>query len=285
MKRLLHALGLMVVLSLSTFAAHTQTLPDWVSPHLNDFAGVIDPDAAVQIVAELISADIDPGVEIAAVTLRSRHDFAQGSTLEGFAKDLFNHWAVGDTTRNDGILIVVLTEDREVRIALGRAYSPVYDGRAQRVIDALILPEFQAGNYGAGVLAGAIGARDHIARPLREGAEVTADSGLPPVPSTGFPWEFAGFAALIAAVFGFMNRGRIGDSITRRRPCPSCGKMGVEILRETKANAIIRRHCPHCEWTHDRIDTSVTADRNDNGPDRNDFGGGSSSGGGASGRW
>jgi uncharacterized protein len=290
MARLL--LAFLAVLALA-LPVQAQSLPDPISPYLNDLAGVIDADTAAQITVELRAADIDPGVEIAVVTLRSRQDHAPGSTLEGFGKALFNHWGVGDAARNDGILIVVLTEDREVRIALGAAYPPVYDGRAQRVIDALILPEFQQGNLGAGILAGAIGARDHIARPLREGAQVTTDSGLPAVPKSGFPWDVAAFVAFVAGLIGFKARNGIADAIARRRPCPRCGAMGVEILRRTtlepgettEGQHVTLRYCPHCDWESPRYRAipSLNSQRDQGG--RSGFGGGSSSGGGASGRW
>ena len=288
MARLLHVLS--IVLALAVPAAG-QGLPDPVSPYLNDLAGVIDAPTAERITQELRAADTDPGVEIAIVTLPSRQTLMPGSTLEGFAKALFNQWGVGDSDRDDGILIVVLTEDREMRIALGSAYPPVYDGRAQRVIDALILPEFGQGNFGAGLLAGAIGARDHIARPFRTGASVTPDSGIPQPPA-GFPWDIAAFVTFVLGIFGLSMRNRVSDAIARRRPCPTCGARGIVIESRTTSEPgettpgqrVITRRCPHCDWHSDRYQPipSLSA-QSDSG--RSGFGGGSSSGGGASGRW
>jgi uncharacterized protein len=290
MPRFLLALLAIVALALPLGA---QSLPDWVSPHLNDFAGVIDTDSAAKITAELQAADTDPGVEIAVVTLRRRADHAPGSTLEGFAKDLFNHWGVGDATRNDGILIVVLVEDREMRIALGAAYPVIYDGRAQRVIDALILPEFGNGNYGAGILAGVIGAREHIARPFVEGAQVTGDSGLPAVPGGGIRWDIVAFVTTLVAMLGFSMRRLIGDMVVRRRPCPNCGARGIQIERATsiepgettKGEHRTRHLCPNCNWHRDRIGPIPSLSDQRKHSSRSGMGGGRSSGGGASGRW
>lgn len=270
--------------------AQAQGLPEWVDPYLNDLTGVLTDAQAGEIRDALRAADSDPGVEMTAVIIGRRADYAPGSTLEGFAKDLFNAWGVGDARRNDGILILVALEDREVRIQLGRAYPPVYDGRAQRVIDAMMLPEFRAEAYGAGLLAGVNGARDHVARPFREAAQVTETSGLPPVPDAGgFPWEIGAFLAIVAAVFGLKQRNRIADAVARRRPCPNCGAMGVEIVTRTTrepgettaGERVISRHCPSCDWHQDRVQPLPSHSAHDSDGGR----GGSSGGGGASGRW
>ena len=84
-----------------------------------DLARVLGSAEVERIEARLAAARADPGVEIAVVTIRRRRDHSPGDTLAGYARGLFNHWGLGAAGMNDGVLIVVATEDREARITLG----------------------------------------------------------------------------------------------------------------------------------------------------------------------
>ena len=53
------------------------------------------------------------------ITLESQAPYAPDETLEEFATNLFNNWGIGDAARNDGILVLVLPDDRAMRIELG----------------------------------------------------------------------------------------------------------------------------------------------------------------------
>ncbi|GGE27683.1 uncharacterized protein SAMN05421774_1144 [Gemmobacter megaterium] len=277
--------ALLLVLALALPAA--ADLPAPLSPHVSDFAEVLDPEAEARLSATLQSLRSDPGTEVAVVTIRSRGEHGQWDGIESLAKALFNQWGIGDPARNDGILILVAVEDREARIALGAGYPPVWDGRALRVMDALMVPRFAEGDYAGALEAGLAGLDTHLIRPFRAGTQVQGTEGMPEVPGSGPPWDLMLFGAFVAGVLGlsgWKSRHRIGDRIARRRPCPSCGRMGVVIESHSAANHLIRRRCPHCDWHHDRNEEPPA--RKDDAPGgAGGFGGGHSSGGGATGRW
>jgi uncharacterized protein len=284
-------------------AAAAQTYPAYTSLAVNDFAGVLDDAAEARIAALVDDARRDPGVEITVVTIPRVATYAPGQTLEAFATGLFNAWGIGSRATNDGILILLSVEDRAVRIELGGAYPPVYDGRALRVIDVVMLPPFRQGDWAGGIETGVTAAVEDIARPFRAGASVTETSGIGD--GGGFPGflifviEAAVVAAAALAWFVF------------RRPhprCPSCGKRGIvrheEVMdaptETVPGNGRETRRCPACGWSEvraysipsladaARAAAAGAADRHRHGGGGSgggSFGGGSSSGGGASGRF
>jgi len=105
-------------------------------------------------------------VPIIVVTIRSLSSHGAASyTIERYAYELFNHWGIGSERRNYGMLLVVSAGDRRARIELGSAWGHSYNLQAQEVMDTLIVPEFRAGNYSGGILAGVRG-MDAMARGL-----------------------------------------------------------------------------------------------------------------------
>lgn len=289
---ILRALAVLLALALPGAA---QTLPDPLSPFVSDFAGVLDEAAEARLTEHLRSLRADPGVEVAVVTVTRLADHG-GAALEPFATALFNAWGIGDPQANDGVLLLLAVQDRAARIELGAGYPPVWDNRAQRVMDALMVPRFADADYPGGLEAGLQGLEDYILRPFKGGAAVTGTEDMPDAPGGGIGGDLLIFLAFVAGIFGWQGwraRHRIGDMAAVLRPCPTCGGRGVVVDRETvlepgeatPGTRRISRRCPDCGWHRDRSETvpSLAAQR-DSGSGGG-FGGGRSSGGGASGRW
>ena len=284
---MLRLLAVLLVLALPSRAEPPPQLTETVS----DFAEVLQQADEIEISDQLSGLRQDPGVEVAVVTIDSPAAYGGPEPLAAFAKALFNAWGIGDARRNDGVLVLLAMEDREMRITLGSGYPPVWDGRAQRVIDALMLPKLAEGDTAGAIRAGLQGIEDHILRPHRAGAVFTGTEGMPEPPSDFGGLDFALFAAVIlgaGGLIGWQNRHRIGDRIAIRRPCPNCGRIGVvleTLPRDLSGNAILRRNCPNCDWHEDRAQTPAETRAADDDRDDGGFGGGQSSGGGAGGRW
>ncbi|WGI20899.1 TPM domain-containing protein [Amylibacter sp. IMCC11727] len=131
-----------------------QTYPNYQSLYVNDFADIIGAQSEKRIEAMLRDAKRDRDLEVTVVTINRRSDYGSSSSIATFATGLFNSWGVGNPDRNDGILILVSKEDREMRIALGSGYPARYDDRAKNVIDNYFLPYFRDGRYSSGIEAG-----------------------------------------------------------------------------------------------------------------------------------
>lgn len=294
--RLFRIFALLLLLACATLPAHAQALPDWQATTVNDLALVLTPQDAQAVDRALAQLQRDSGVQGTLVTLpdRARHG---GEALEPFATRLFNHWGVGDASRNDGFMLLFLRDDREARIELGRGYPVESDIIAQDIMSRVMLPAFRRGEYSAGLREGTLAVIDHIARPHA--------AGQPPLPAPGRQGGWKGLAGFLAAVAAILAVRRHAQG--RRNRCPHCGAALVASdtpLREDRpdggwrtTHATRRRDCPACGWSqerrialpvithYDREGRQERVERPASGRSDSGFGGGSSDGGGASGRW
>lgn len=275
--------ALLFALVLPAFAA-AQDYPSYDNIWVNDQAEVLGDPAEQRLTTALEALADDTGVQATILTLHTRWGYP-GDSLESFATGLFNTWGIGDATRNDGILILVLTTDREMRIELGSGYPSGYDAVAREIIDDTFIPAFGADDFEGGIESGTLVVIDRIAR---EHA-----AGNPPAPVAGDgsgDKGSLGFGLAIMAVFGVIAvfGRRIAD---RFRRCPNCGERGLDIHRETLRAATRNSTgsgrktvvCPHCH--HENSSTYTISRIRSSSSSGGSFGGGSSSGGGASGRW
>lgn len=93
--------------------------------------------------------------EIAIVTVDSIHPY---KNIRDFSVDLGNYWSVGDNEKNNGLLIVVSKNLREMRIATGYDTEKILtDPILKEIIDTEMIPHFKNGNYFEGIRAGLLG--------------------------------------------------------------------------------------------------------------------------------
>lgn len=265
-----------------------QDLPDWTATSINDFAGLLTNDDTRIIDQALIALHDETGVQGTVVTLTDRARYGGSDGLEAFATRLFNDWGVGEADRNDGFILLVLRDDREVRIELGAGYPGAANRQAQAIIDDQILPAFRSGDLSTGIRAGTEAIIANIARPNAAGMGFDGPVEKRDPLGRIIPFAVFGF-------FGFIAL-QIGRSIWKRvqfgrQPCPNCGGTGLvqesEIIQPGdgtgRASQVMWTRCPRCNWTSPRSEPRPVSRRMRGGG--GGFGGGRSSGGGASGRW
>ena len=273
-------LSLAMLLALPPREGAAQSYPDYAQTTVNDYANLLSEAARARLHDDLTALRAETGIELTVLTLPRRADHDPGGTLESFATGLFNHWGIGDADRNDGILVLVLREDREMRIELGSGYAQIWDVEAHRIINRSFLPDFRDDRYEDGILTGVADIVETIARPFA--------SGQPPPKGD----ESKSIVIGILMVLGFLVltlRRRIADRLAALRRCPSCGLRRLSVDREVIAPAskeaagrgIRHTRCLGCGY--DRP-VSYAIPRSGSSSSSG-FGGGGSSGGGASGRW
>jgi uncharacterized protein len=294
--------SLVLALVLAT-PALAQSLPEPQSDTLSDFADVLDPTEEGRITRLLDEMRAATGVQMVVVTVPgiATAPGGAGQQIEPYSKALFNGWGVGGAERNDGILLVLDTEAREARIALGSGYDPVYDGRAARVLSTAVLPLLRDGQYAQGIEAGIASARDRLITPFLAGQPVSLTDGFPEEEGSSALTGLAAFGGIVAVAGYAIWRNRRARII-----CPNCGAPTLDRNNEIidpptpKEAGTGMQHltCSACGFT-DRKAYPVRYSSSEGRRDRasNDrkgggggssgggFGGGNSSGGGATGKW
>lgn len=266
--------------------ATAQSWPVYENIYVNDYARVLPEDVETRIKRQLETLRDETGVEATVLTLNTRGGFTPSDTMEEFATGLFNAWGIGDAARNDGILILVLRDDRQMRIELGSGYGRAFNREAQDIIDRVFLPEFRNDDYADGIEDGTDAVIERIARVHWNGEQ-------PPERASDDDGGVLGWVLGTLAVLGGIAAAFSRKIIDRFRTCPDCGERGMHTTRH-RLRAPTRSRtgsgekitdCPHCGYHAVVPYTIPMITSSSSSSSGGSFGGGSSSGGGASGSW
>lgn len=132
------------------------------------------------------------GNQIAVLIIPTLADDA----LEDYSLNVAREWGIGTKERNAGVLLLVVKNDRQLRIEVGYGLeSALTDIRSNQIIRDRIRPAFQKGDYFGGVQSGVEG----IILAVHDEVDPSLSQATKPVSVTSFPWEFI----LFVAFFGF----------------------------------------------------------------------------------
>ena len=273
--------------------------PDHIG-YVNDFAGIMDNASAADLGNLITGIEKDTGAEIAVVTIEN----LQGITIEEYAVELFEKWGIGKAVEDNGLLILVALQERQVRIEVGYGLEGIItDLEAGRIIDEIIVPSFRDGEYSRGIydavvtISNQVYGEEELA--LGEESEDRSTGSGSPLSAVPFGcWccfpVFLFFAVIIFLVNLFKRR------------CPQCRRfwaltIKTEVLKAASYTAsgrkLVERSCRYCSF-HDKKTVAIPKKTRSSGSGSGGgwsggssgggfggFGGGSSGGGGASGSW
>ncbi|KKU57730.1 MAG: hypothetical protein UX81_C0030G0002 [Parcubacteria group bacterium GW2011_GWA2_47_12] len=141
-------LYLFLFLPLVVFAYASPGKP---SGFVNDFAGLLAEDARVGLEEKLSGFAQTSGNEIVVATVATLGD----DTIENFAEELFKEWGIGKKGEDNGALILVARDEREVRIEVGYGLEPLLTDLASgAIIRNDFAPHFAQGDFASGLNAG-----------------------------------------------------------------------------------------------------------------------------------
>lgn len=137
-----------------TFSLFGQDFPEPMRPRriVNDFTGMFTPQQVNALEQKLRNFNDTSSTQIAVVTVPS----LDGYDPNDYAQRLAEKWGVGQKGKDNGILLLVkpksAREKGQVAIAVGYGLEGVVpDAIASRIIRNEIIPQFQNGNYYAGI--------------------------------------------------------------------------------------------------------------------------------------
>lgn len=104
-----------------------------------------------QVTALLRSHEEATGNQVAVLIISSLED----ESLEAYANRVFNTWGLGQAEKNNGVLLLIVRDERRVRIEVGYGLEPeLTDLEAKQIIDHEIVPNFRRQEYDRGVVEG-----------------------------------------------------------------------------------------------------------------------------------
>lgn len=129
------------------------------------------------------------GNQIAVLMIPSLQD----EVLEEYSLEVARGWGIGTKERNNGVLLLIVKDDRRVRIEVGYGLEgALTDIRSGQIIRDRIAPEFRAGKYYEGIKSGLEG--------ITAAIHNEKDPALQPEPVSrkpSIPWEFLFFGLFV----------------------------------------------------------------------------------------
>lgn len=118
--------------------------------YVNDFAEVIDDAAEQEIFSRGVALADKTTAQVVAVTV----DSTNGEEISEYALALGRSWGIGDEDKDNGILLLLAVEDREVYIAVGYGLEGALpDSKTGRILDVYGMDYFSADEFSSGMLA------------------------------------------------------------------------------------------------------------------------------------
>jgi uncharacterized protein len=137
---------LLLVLCIPAFA-HAQNFPQ-LTGRIVDQANLINSSTETRLVGNLESLESRTTDQFVIVTVTSLQNYS----IEDFARNLGNHWKIGQKNKDNGIILLIAPNEREVRIEVGDGLAQkISDSAAQKIIDNIILPKFKQNNMQDGI--------------------------------------------------------------------------------------------------------------------------------------
>ncbi|WP_421941091.1 TPM domain-containing protein [Pedobacter sp.] len=138
-------------LSLLFSFSFAQDFPEKPSALVSDYSGVLSASQKQALEQKLVAFDDSSSTQIAVAILKSVGDY----DINEYAVELGRKWGVGQSGKNNGIMIVVAVGDRKISIQTGYGLEGALpDVYAKRIIENDIKPYFRSGDYYAGLDAG-----------------------------------------------------------------------------------------------------------------------------------
>ena len=172
-----------------------------------DQANILNPQEKQRLEAQLRNI-YQQGLAQAAVVIVPT---TNGVPIFDYALQVAEKWQLGNKDIDDGLLMVVAVNDRDMYILTGYGLEGVLpDAAVNRIIREDITPLFKQNNYGAGIIAGVDALKTRLtadpevlARADAQAAERSAQQGSDELPSPIFLFIMAMiFGSFITSIFG-----------------------------------------------------------------------------------
>jgi uncharacterized protein len=146
----LHLASCLLVFSAITAAAQPLPKP---AGRITDLANVIDAATEAELDGRLDQLEQKTSSEVAVVTVPS----LDGMPVEDYAVRLFKEWGVGQAKSDNGVLVLVAPNEREMRIEVGYGLEGILpDGLAGAIIRDTFIPRFRDNDYNDGIRDGVV---------------------------------------------------------------------------------------------------------------------------------
>jgi uncharacterized protein len=143
---------LLPVIFATISVVHGADIP-YLTGRVNDNAQILSENTRKSLTETLKAYEVRTTNQIVILTISS----LEGESIEDFANKVFNEWKIGQKDKNNGILMVVVPVERQMRIEAGYGLEATMpDLLAARIIQEIMAPKFREGDFNGGITDGAL---------------------------------------------------------------------------------------------------------------------------------
>ncbi|MCU0758726.1 MAG: YgcG family protein [Steroidobacteraceae bacterium] len=118
---------------------------------VTDLTGTLTAAQQAQLESRLAEFESRKGAQVAVLIVPT----VRPEAIEQYSIRVVDAWKLGREKPDDGALLLIAKDDRELRIEVGRGLEgALTDLVSRRIIDETILPLFRAGDFAGGIAAG-----------------------------------------------------------------------------------------------------------------------------------
>ena len=150
--------ALVLIALLLASAARAQDIP-FLTGRVVDDANILSEEVRTRLAATLKEHESSTTNQVVVLTVPT----IGGRSIEEYAVKVFEAWKLGQKEKDNGILVVVVPQDRKMRIEVGYGLEgTLNDGKAGKIIRTWMTPAFKAGNYDKGIEDGVAAIITHL---------------------------------------------------------------------------------------------------------------------------
>jgi uncharacterized membrane protein YgcG len=143
-------LPISLLLFISTIAVALVPVPAFTSKVI-DLSGALSSSQIASLEHSITAFESNKNSKIAILVIPS----TKPESIEEYSLRTVEQWQLGRKKINDGVLLLIATEDRALRIEVGYGLEGILtDESCQRIISEIISPELKAKNIYAGINKG-----------------------------------------------------------------------------------------------------------------------------------
>lgn len=118
---------------------------------VTDAANLLSPEHEQALTTQLEQAEKATATQVVVATVSD----LGGQDITVFARNLATRWRIGHEHMDDGVLVLVATNERKARISVGSSIQHrLSDTASQRIMDEQMVPRFKEADYAGGLAAG-----------------------------------------------------------------------------------------------------------------------------------
>ncbi|HXA04443.1 MAG TPA: TPM domain-containing protein [Bryobacteraceae bacterium] len=182
MRKLLRASTFLLCLATLAFGVDWKALKP--QGYVSDFGHVIDAQSKAALEQYCARVEQVTGAQMALVTIPS----LEGEPIDDVANTIYRAWGVGQKGKNEGIMLLLVINDRRSRLEVGYGLEPILPDGLDGSILREMRPALRARQYGEAMMAAA----QTIGSTIAKSKNVSLDAQLPrrARPSSGdsIPW-------------------------------------------------------------------------------------------------